>query len=65
MLEDKEDKIIDLPTDGPGVEVTLPEETVKEGSQPVDVPEKKPEGEVEIKETPPVEEKPVEEKKTS
>ncbi len=60
MLEDKDDKIIDLPTDGPGAEVTLPEETVKEGSQPVDVPEKKPEGEVEIKETPPVEEKPAE-----
>jgi len=60
MLEDKEDKIIDLPTDGPGAEVTLPEETVKEGSQPVDVPEKKPEGEVEIKETPPVKEKPAE-----
>ena len=31
MLEDKDDKIIDLPTDGPGAEVTLPEETVKEG----------------------------------
>jgi len=60
MLEDKEDKIIDLPTDGPGAEVTLPEETVKEGAQPIDVPEKKPEGEVEIKETPPVEEKPAE-----
>ena len=60
MLEDKEDKIIDLPTDGPGAEVTLPEEPVKEGSQPVDIPEKKPEGEVEIKETPPVEEKPSE-----
>ena len=60
MLEEKDDKIIDLPTDGPGAEVTLPEETVKEGAQPVDVPEKKPEGEVEIKETPPVEEKPAE-----
>ena len=60
MLEDKEDKIIDLPTDGPGAEVTLPEETVKEGAQPIDVPEKKPEGEVEVKETPPVEEKPAE-----
>ena len=60
MPEDKEDKIIDLPTDGPGAEVTLPEEPVKEGSQPVDIPEKKPEGEVEIKETPPVEEKPSE-----
>ena len=60
MLEDKEDKIIDLPTDGTGAEVTLPEEPVKEGSQRVDIPEKKPEGEVEIKETPPVEEKPSE-----
>jgi hypothetical protein len=60
MLEEKEDKIIDLPTDGPGAEVTLPEETVKEGAQPIDVPEKKPEGEVEVKETPPVEEKPAE-----
>jgi len=60
MPEDKEDKIIDLPTDGPGAEVTLPEETVKEGAQPIDVPEKKPEGEVEVKETPPVEEKPAE-----
>jgi len=60
MLEEKDDKIIDLPTDGPGAEVTLPEETVKEGAQPIDVPEKKPEGEVEIKETPPVEEKPAE-----
>ena len=60
MLEEKDDKIIDLPTDGPGAEVTLPEETVKEGAQPVDVPEKKPEGEVEVKETPPVEEKPAE-----
>ena len=60
MLEEKDDKIIDLPTDGPGAEVTLPEETVKEGAQPVDVPEKKPEGEVEVKETPQVEEKPAE-----
>ena len=60
MLEEKDDKIIDLPTDGPGAEVTLPEETVKEGAQPIDVPEKKPEGEVEVKETPPVEEKPAE-----
>ena len=60
MLEEKDDKIIDLPTDGPGAEVTLPEETVKERAQPGDVPEKKPEGEVEVKETPPVEEKPAE-----
>ena len=51
------DKIIDLPTDGPGAEVTLPEENV---IPEVVVPEVKPEGEVEIKETPPVEEKPAE-----
>ena len=56
MLEDKEDKIIDLPSDGPGAEVILPEETVKEGAQNVDVPEKKPEGEVEIKEEAPKQE---------
>ena len=29
MLEEKDDKIIDLPTDGPGAEVTLPEETAE------------------------------------
>ena len=51
------DKIIDLPTDGPGAEVTLPEENVV---PEVVVPEVKPEGEVEIKEIPPVEEKPAE-----
>ena len=51
------DKIIDLPTDGPGAEVTWPEENVV---PEVVVPEVKPEGEVEIKETPPVEEKPAE-----
>ena len=56
MPEDKEDKIIDLPSDGPGAEVTLPEETVKEGAQEVDVPEKKPEGEVEVKEEAPKQE---------
>jgi hypothetical protein len=56
-VEKEKDKIIDLPTDGPGAEVTLPEETVKTD---IDVPEKKPEGEVEIKETPPQEEKPSE-----
>jgi hypothetical protein len=56
MLEDKEDKVIDLPSDGPGAEVTLPEETVKEGAQDVDVPEKKPEGEVEVKEEAPKQE---------
>ncbi len=38
MPEDKEDKVIDIPTDGPGAEVTLPEEPVKEGAQIVDVP---------------------------
>ena len=56
MPEDKEDKIIDLPSGGPDTEVTLPEETVKEGAQEVDVPEKKPEGEVEIKEEAPKQE---------
>ncbi len=56
MPEDKEDKIIDLPSDGPGAEVTLPEETVKEGAQEVDVPEKKPEGEIEVKEEAPKQE---------
>ena len=60
MPEDKNDKIIDLPTDGPGAEVTLPDETVKEGQQPVDVPAAQPEGEVTIKETPAPEEKPAE-----
>ena len=53
----EDDKIIDLPTDGPGAEVTLPEENVV---PEVVVPEVKREGEVEIKETPPVEEKPAE-----
>ena len=56
-VEKEKDKIIDLPTDGPGAEVTLPEETVKTD---IEVPEKKPEGEVEIKEIPPKEEKPSE-----
>ena len=37
--EKEKDKIIDLPSDGPDVEVTLPEETVKEGAQDVAVPE--------------------------
>ena len=50
--EKKEEKIIDLPSDGPDVEVTLPETTVKEGAQEVAVPEVKPEGEVEVKEEP-------------
>ena len=59
MPNDNDDKIIDLPTEGPGVEVTLPEESIKEGIQNVDVPEVKPEGEVEVTETP-VEEKPAE-----
>jgi len=49
-VEKEKDKIIDLPSDGPNVEVTLPAETVKEGAQDVTVPEVKPEGEVEIKE---------------
>ena len=49
-VEKEKDKIIDLPSDGPNVEVTLPEEPVKEGAQDVTVPEVKPEGEVEIKE---------------
>ena len=48
-VEKEKDKIIDLPSDGPDVEVTLPEEAVKEGAQDVTVPEVKPEGEVEIK----------------
>ena len=52
-VEKEKDKIIDLPSDGPDVEVTLPEETVKEGAQEVAVPEVKPEGEVEIKEEAP------------
>jgi len=50
--EKEKDKIIDLPSDGPDTEVTLPEETVKEGAQDVAVPEVKPEGEVEVKEEP-------------
>ena len=54
--EKEKDKIIDLPSDGPGAEVTLPEEPVKEGAQDVAVPEVKPEGEVEIKEEAPKEE---------
>ena len=56
MPEDKEDKVIDIPTDGPGAEVTLPEEPVKEGAQIVDVPAEKPEGEVEVKDEPKKEE---------
>ena len=56
MPEDKEDKVIDIPTDGPGAEVTLPEEPVTEGAQIVDVPAEKPEGEVEIKDEPKKEE---------
>ena len=52
-VEKEKDKIIDLPSDGPNVEVTLPEEPVKEGAQDVTVPEVKPEGEVEIKEETP------------
>ena len=60
MPEDKEDKVIDIPTDGPGAEVTLPEESVKEGAQIVDVPAAKPEGEVEVKDEPKKEEAPKE-----
>ena len=52
-VEKEKDKIIDLPSDGPDVEVTLPEETVKEGAQEVAVPEVKPESEVEVKEEAP------------
>ena len=73
-VETEKDKIIDLPSDGPDTEVTLPEETVKEGAQDVAVPEVKPEGEVEVKEEAPKpetetkdliqEEKPKEEAKT-
>ena len=53
---EKEDKTIDLPSDGPDVEVTLPEEKVKEGAQEVAVPEVTPEGEVEIKQEAPKQE---------
>ena len=60
MPNNNEDKIIDLPTEGPGVEVTLPEESIKEGSQNVDVPETKPEGEVNVTTETAVEEKPAE-----
>jgi len=59
-VEKEKDKVIDLPSDGPDVEVTLPEETVKEGAQDVSVPEVKPEGEVEVKEEAPKEEAPKE-----
>jgi len=55
-VEKEKDKIIDLPSDGPGAEVTLPEEPVKEGAQDVAVPEVKPEGEVEVKEEAPKQE---------
>jgi len=56
----EKDNMIDLPSDGPGVEVTLPEEKIKEGAQEVAVPEVKPEGEVEVKEEAPKEEAPKE-----
>ena len=49
-----------MPSDGPDVEVTLPEEPVKEGAQDVSVPEVKPESEVEVKEEAPKEEAPKE-----
>jgi len=38
-VEKEKDKTIDLPSDGPDVEVTLPEESVKEGALDVAVPE--------------------------
>jgi len=56
----EKDNMIDLPSDGPDVEVTLPEEKVTEGAQEVAVPEVKPEGEVEVKEEAPKEEAPKE-----
>ena len=56
----EKDNMIDLPSDGPDVEVTLPVEPVKEGAQEVAVPEVKPEGEVEVKEEAPKEEAPKE-----
>ena len=59
-VEKEKDKTIDLPSDGPDVEVTLPEEKIKEGAQEVAVPEVKPEGEVEVKEEAPKEEAPKE-----
>ena len=55
-VEKEKDKIKDLPSDGPDTEVTLPEETIKEGAQDVAVPEVKPEGEVEVKEEAPKQE---------
>jgi chromosome segregation ATPase len=49
MPEDNnKEPMIDLPSGGPDTEVTLPEDTIKEGAQDVAVPEKKPEGEVEV-----------------
>ena len=60
MPNNNEDKIIDLPTEGPGVEVTLSEESIKEGTQNVDILEKKPEGEVNVTTETAVEEKPAE-----
>jgi hypothetical protein len=47
-MQNDDDKIIDLPTEGPGVEVILPEENI---TPETEVPEIKPEGEVEIKES--------------
>ena len=55
-VEKEKDKIIDQPSDGPGAEVTLPEEPVKEGAQDIAVPEVNPEGEVEVKEEAPKQE---------
>ena len=49
MPEDNnKEPMIDLPSGGPDTEVTLPEDTIKEGAQDVAVPETKPEGEVEV-----------------
>ena len=60
MPKVEKDNMIDLPSDGPDVEVSLPEPTGKEGAQEVAVPEVKPEGEVEVKEEAPKEEAPKE-----
>ena len=56
-MQNDDDKIIDLPTEGPGVEVTLPEENI---TPEIEIPEIKPEGEVEIKESVEQVEKPAE-----
>ena len=49
MPEDNnKEPMIDLPSGGPATDVTLPEDTIKEGAQDVAVPETNPEGEVEV-----------------